>query len=104
MTPSVQRRRWIFIVAFWILFVASIALVRRWPWIDTAWNALWLLLLIVAAVYSVREMLKRGGRSGEYFYSRGVPRCLWWIVLDDEEYDKRTSNLPEEHRRGNSPP
>lgn len=70
--------------------MASIGLVRRYQWVDLAWNGLWLLLVIVAAFYSVREMFRRGEHTGEYVYSRGVPRWLWWIVMDDEEYDKHT--------------
>jgi hypothetical protein len=88
MVPTLNRRRWIAIIAFWILFVASVGLVRRYPWGDTAWSALWALLIIVAVVYSVGEMFRRGRRTGEYIYSRGVPRWLWWIVYDDESYDK----------------
>ena len=49
---------------------------------------MWALLVAVAAVYSVGEMFRRGRSTGEYIYSRGVPRWLWWIVLDDENYDK----------------
>jgi hypothetical protein len=91
MLLTLNRRRWIAISLFWILFVASIGLVGRYPWLDTAWNALWALLIIAAVVYSVGEMFRRGRRTGEYVYSRGVPRCLWWIVYDDEVYDKLTT-------------
>lgn len=90
MTPSLNRRRWIFIIVFWVIFLASIGLVRRYEWIDLAWNGLWLLLVIVGGFYSVREMFRRGDRTGQDVYTRGVPRCLWWIVMDDEEYDRRT--------------
>jgi hypothetical protein len=88
MTPALNQRRSIAIIAFWILFVVSIGLVRRHPWMDTAWNALWLLLVVVAVVFSVREMFRRGRSTGEYIYTRGVPCCLWWIVYDAESYDK----------------
>ncbi len=33
--------------------------------------------------------------QGSFSYYRGVPRLLWWIVLDDEEYEKRTSKSKE---------
>jgi uncharacterized membrane protein YhaH (DUF805 family) len=88
MSPSLNRRRRIAIVAFWVLLVASVALVRRHPWVDAAWNALWALLAIVVVIYSVGEMFRRGRSTGEYIYSRGVPRLLWWIVYDDAAYDK----------------
>jgi hypothetical protein len=89
MADSLKRRRWIFVIAFWISFAASIGMVRRYPWIDSAWNGLWLLLMIVAAVYSVREMFRRGHRTGEYVYTRGVPRSLWWIFSDDDDSGSR---------------
>jgi hypothetical protein len=91
MANSLKRRRWIFVIAFWIFFAASIGMVRRYPWIASAWNGLWLLLMIAAAVYSVREMFRRGHRTGEYVYTRGVPRRLWWIFSDDDNYDRRAS-------------
>jgi hypothetical protein len=91
MGNSLKRRRWIFAIVFWILFAGSIGMMRSYPWIDSAWNALWLLLMIVVAVYSVREMFRRGHRTGEYVYTRGAPRSLWWIFSDDDDRDQRAS-------------
>jgi hypothetical protein len=85
-----NRRRWIAVIVFWILFVASIALDSRYPWVRLAWTSMGLTLLVVASVYSVVEMFRRGNRTGEMVYYRGVPRFLWWIVLSDEDYEKHS--------------
>ena len=86
-----NRRRWIAVVVFWILFVASIGLDPYYPWLRVAWTVLGIGLLVVGSIYSVVETSRRGYRTGEFSYYRGVPRFLWSIVLDDEEYEKRTS-------------
>jgi energy-coupling factor transporter transmembrane protein EcfT len=95
-----NRRRWIAVVVFWILFVASIGLDRYYPWLRVVWTVLGIGWLVVGSVYSVVEMYRRGYRTGESSYNRGVPRLLWWIVLDDEEYEKRTSKSKELPRPG----
>ena len=89
-----NRRRWIAVVVFWILFVASIGLdpySPYYPWLRVAWTVLGIGLLVVGSIYSVVETFRRGYRTGEFSYYRGVPRFLWSIVPDDEEYEKRTS-------------
>jgi len=53
---------------------------------------------VAAAIYSLVEMSRRGHRTGEFSYYRGVPRILGWIVLDDEEYEKRTSKAKAQSR------
>jgi energy-coupling factor transporter transmembrane protein EcfT len=90
-----NRRRWIAVIVFWILFVASIGLDPYYPWLRVVWTVLGIGLLVVGSIYSVVETSRRGYRTGEFSYYRGVPRFLWWIVLDDEEYEKRTSKSKE---------
>jgi hypothetical protein len=90
-----NRPRWIAVVVFWILFVASIGLDPYHPWLRAVWTVLGIGSLVVGSIYSVVEMSRRGYRTGELSYYRGVPRFLWWIVLDDEEYEKRTSKAKE---------
>jgi hypothetical protein len=102
---SLNRRRWTGVIAFWILFVGSIVFVRRYPWLDTAWNTLWAALVIVVGFYSVREMFRRAEKTGEYVYYRGVPRFLWWFVMSDEEYEKHqgSQHNSENIRHGPTP-
>ena len=90
-----NRRRWIAVVVFSILFVASIGLDPYYPWLRAVWIVLGIGLLVAGSIYSVVEMSRRGYRTGEFSYYRGVPRCLWWIVLDDEECEQRTSKSKE---------
>jgi hypothetical protein len=87
-----KRVRWIAVAVFWILFVASIGLDPYYPWLRVVWTAGGLALLAIGSIYSLVEMSRRGYRTAEFSYYRGVPRFLWWIVLDDEEYEKRTSH------------
>jgi hypothetical protein len=90
-----NRRRWIAVVVFWILFVASIGLDPYYPMAACRVDRSGIGLLVVGSLYSVVEMSRRGYRTGEFSYYRGVPRFLWWIVPDDEEYEKRASNSKE---------
>jgi hypothetical protein len=85
---SLNKRRWTFIAAFWILFLASIALAGHYRWIKTAWVGVLLLFAAVCSIYSVLEMFRSGNVDGSYVYYRGVPRFMRWFVLDDEEYQK----------------
>ena len=89
MMESRNRRRWIGVIGFWILFVASIAFVRRYPWLDTVWLAFLSLLVATIAFRSVRGIFRHGDRRGEYIYYSGVPKFLWCFVLSDEKYEKR---------------
>jgi amino acid transporter len=83
-----NRRSWIFVVIFWLLFLVSIGLNERYPWVHTAWVFAALLFAIVGSVFSISEMFRHSDGSGEYVYYRGVPRWMRWFVLDDEEYAK----------------
>lgn len=85
---GLNRRRWAFVIVFWLLFLASLGLAGHYRWLDTAWVFAGLLFAVVASVFSIVEMLRHRGGSGEYIYYRGVPRCMRWFVLSDEEYAK----------------
>ena len=85
---SLDKRRWVFIAVFWILFLVSIGLAEHYRWIKTAWVGIVWAFAAVGSVYSVIEMFRSGDRDGNYVYYRGVPKFMWWFVLDDEEYAK----------------
>ena len=84
MSRRVKRRMWAVAIAFWGWFLASVFLQKYYPWVDTAFLYFWLFIVVVAGFYSVREMFRRGERTGEYVYYRGVPRFLRWIFESDE--------------------
>lgn len=85
---SLNKRRWIFISVFWILFLGSIGLAEHYRWIKTAWVGIIWAFAAVGSVYSVVEMFRNSGSDGNYGYYRGVPKFMRWFVLDDEEYEK----------------
>lgn len=85
-----NRRSWLFVIVFWLLFVASIGLDGHYPWVNTAWVYAALLFAIVVSVFSLAEMFRHRNASGHYVYFRGVPRCMRWFVLDDKEYARDT--------------
>jgi len=93
-----KRLRWMAVVVFWILFLASIGLDPYYPGLRVVWTAAGLVLMALGSIYSLVEMSRRGHRTGEFSYYRGVPRILWWIVLDDEEYEKRISKAKAQSR------
>ena len=84
MSSRRKRRLWIVAIIFWVWFVGSIFLQRYYPWLDAAFLYFWLFTVVIAGLYSVREMFRRGERTGEYVYHRGVPRFLRWIFESDE--------------------
>ena len=84
MSSRTKRRLWIVAIIFWVWFLASIFLQRYYPWVDAIFLYFWLFTMVVAGFYSVREMFRRGERTGDYVYYRGLPRCLRWIFESDE--------------------
>jgi len=90
-----NRRRWIAVVVFWILFVAFIGLDPYHPWLRAVWAVLGIGLLVVGSIYSVVEMSRRGYRTGEFSYYRGVPRFLWWICW----MTKSTKSVPQRPKK-----
>ena len=97
------RRSWAFAALFWLLFLASIGLDSRFPWLRTAWVCAGLLFALIASVFSVNEFVRHRDVSGEYVYYRGVPRWMRWFVLDDEEYakDKERQRIANDRRSNN---
>ena len=53
-----------------------------------AWNGLWFVIALIASVFSIIEMSRHRGETGEYVYYRGVPRFMRWFVPSDEAYAK----------------
>lgn len=47
------NRSWIPGIVFWVLFLGSLALAERHPWLDTIWYAAWMLFLLVVGAYAV---------------------------------------------------
>ena len=84
MSRRVKRRSSMVAIAFWVWFLASVFLQKYYPWVDAVWLYFWLFTMVVAGIYSVREMFRSGERTGEYVYYRGVPRFLRWIFESDE--------------------
>lgn len=72
-----KYRTWIPGIVFWVLFLACIGLYRRYRWVDLVWNAAWMLLLVVLAVWSVVEAFRNRHKRAGYLGYRGVPR---WVV------------------------
>jgi len=72
-----RYRGWIPGIAFWVLFLTSLALGKRYPWLDSIWYGAWLLLLLVVAISSVIEIFRRRHETGGVVGYRGVPR---WVV------------------------
>jgi hypothetical protein len=72
-----RYRSWIPGIVFWVFFLVCIGLYRRYPWLDFAWNAAWMLLLTVIASSSVIATFRNRDAAGGYVGYRGVPR---WVV------------------------
>ena len=72
-----RYRSWIPGIVFWVLFLGSLALGRHYPWVDSVWNAAWLVFLLVVAICATVGVFGNRGRSQGYVGYRGVPR---WVV------------------------
>jgi hypothetical protein len=76
---SRKWRSWIPGIVVWTCILVSLALVKRYPWVDAVFNVVWLLLLLVVVVASVIHIFRHRHESGGYIAYRGVPR--WVIAL-----------------------
>ena len=85
-------RSWIPAVVFWTLFLVSLGLGERYPWLDTVWYAAWMVFLIIVAVYSVMEMFRHHHEAGGYVGYRGVPRWVATMFGDDVEQRRKSSS------------
>jgi hypothetical protein len=70
-------RGWISSIVIWVWLLASIALVKSHPWLNTLRNAIWLLVLLVVAIASVVHVFRHRHETGGLVGYRGVPR---WVV------------------------
>jgi hypothetical protein len=88
-----KYRSWIPGIAFWILFLSSIALGRRYRWIDAVWNVAWLVVLFLVATASIIHIFRnRGNMEGRVGY-RGVPR--WVVTMFGGETERFGQSTPE---------
>jgi hypothetical protein len=74
---SRKWRSWIPGIVVWTWLLVSIALVKRYPWVDVVFNGAWMLLLLVVAVASVIHVFRHRHEAGGLVGYRGVPR---WVV------------------------
>jgi hypothetical protein len=74
-----KYKSWIPGIVFWILFLASIGLQRRYRWVDAIWNLAWLLFLLLVAIHATFEIFGNQSKAGGYVGYRGVPR--WAVTL-----------------------
>ena len=82
-----KYRSWIPGIVFWTLFLGSLALDRRYRWVDAIWNAVWLLFLLVLAVCATVQIFRNRNESGGYIGYRGVPR--WAVTLFGGDAEQR---------------
>jgi hypothetical protein len=89
-TWNARRISTIVAVIFWIWFLGSLALVQRHPWVDAVWNAVWMLLLIVASIWVSIQRFRGIYRASGYVGYRGVPRWMVSIFTDGVDAKART--------------
>jgi hypothetical protein len=84
-----NRRSWIFGILFWFLFLLSIGLSGRYPWLDATWFIGIVLFVAVTSVLMVVEVFRNRDGSGEYLNYKGVPPFMRSFFMDDEDLEKR---------------
>jgi hypothetical protein len=75
----------IFGIAFWLLFLTSIALgcFTRYQWLDLGWYLAVHAFAAIASVFFVLEFFRNCSTTGDC-----RPRWLMWVVLDDQQYER----------------
>jgi len=89
-----KYRSWIPGIVFWVLFLGSLVLGRRYWWVDTIWNAAWLVFLGVVAGCATVAIFRRRRETGGYVGYRGVPR--WAVTLFGGEVAERRKSVGRE--------
>jgi hypothetical protein len=84
-----MSRRWIPVIVFWILFITSIGLGKRYAWLDTVWYVAGMLFLLGISVYSIVHILRHRYEADSISY-RGIPRWLERFSTDETDQDERT--------------
>ena len=79
------NRSWIPGIVFWVLFLGSLALGKRYPWLDAVWYWAWMLFLLVVGVYAMTRIFGNRHETGGVVGYRGVPR--WVVTLFGDEVD-----------------
>jgi len=78
-------RRWIPGIAFWVLFLGSLAFDERRSWVHTVWVIAWLLFLIVVAVFAIVHILRHRHDTGGVSSYRGAPGWVATLFGDGPE-------------------
>jgi hypothetical protein len=76
-----MKRRWIPAIVFWGLFILSMVLYERYPWLDTVWYAALMLFLVFLAGCSVVQIFRHRHGTATIW---GVPRWLDRFLLDKD--------------------
>jgi hypothetical protein len=82
-----RYRSWIPGIVFWTLFLVSLGLGKRHPWLDTIWYVAWMLFLIVVAVCAAAQIFRHRHETGGVVGYRGVPR--WVVTLFGGDVDQK---------------
>ena len=90
-------RSWIPGIVFWVLFLGSLALAERYPWLDTIWYAAWMLFLLVVGAHAVTQIFRMRKDTDGYVGYRGVPRWAVRLFGDDVEPRKPTAKSEDPH-------
>jgi hypothetical protein len=83
-----MKRRWLSWIpgiVVWVWLLGSIALAKRYPWLDSVWNIAWMLFLLVVAACATVQVFRRRHETGGYVGYRGVPRWVVTLVGGDSE-------------------
>src|SRR5262249_34245667 len=88
------NRTWIPGIVFWALFLVSLALAGRYPWLDTVWYGVWMAFLLVVAGYAVIQIFRNRDRTDGFVGYRGVPRWVVTIFGDEVEPGKSPNGKP----------
>ena len=84
MVMALLDRKWLPAIIFWGLFGVSLALYKRYPWLDTLWYSVAMLFLLVVAGYSIVQIVRHRHETTTSSY-QGLPRWLQKFSLDEKD-------------------
>lgn len=79
-----MKRTTIAALVFWIIFIGSFGLYRRFPLVDTVWVVVGRLSILALAIFALIKACRDHEKAGRLTY-QGLPRWLERFLMDEEE-------------------
>ena len=83
-----MKRTTIASIVFWVLFIGSFGLYKRYPLVDTVWVFVGRLCILALAVFTLVKAYLDHGKTRAFSY-QGYPRWLERFLMDEEDRPRK---------------